>query len=201
MARCCQVCASTEDLKACGGCKLSVYCSVGCQRADRQVHEPKCRLAIEISRTKLTMFACGKCGGPTRIGDYTCKCLVTFCSAECRENSSHVIGGQACNDVKALFTDYINAKLAEFSRDEDTLTDEQIAEYGIVLYMEARFIDIEALPPMTASLARTMYVTSAKLGCKSSIIRVGNFTDEELVDAHKRSLVETMRHIASELSS
>ncbi len=174
---------------------MALYCSVECQRQDREAHKTMCRQYIEFARTRSTLFACGRCNGPTCIGDFTCTCLTTFCSAECRA-AGHIAGGIFCNEKYAFFQNYINAKLSEFSRDFDTMTEQQIDEYSVVIYMEARFIEsVPSSPPEALSLMRTMFLTSAKLGCKCAVIRVGNFSDDELIDAYALTLVEKMRAI------
>jgi hypothetical protein len=190
--QCCKVCSATTGLSACSGCKLMIYCSKACQRIHREDHRVACRGYVELSRTKATMFKCGNCNGPTRVGDYACKCLMTFCSPECRSSSNHERDNAECNTRFDVFGAYIGDKLVEFSEQGD-MTEAQINEYATVLYLEARFIEVGACPPSyTLGLARTMFIASAKLGCKSSVIRVGNFTDEELVDGHSRKLTDAM---------
>jgi hypothetical protein len=195
MSNVCKTCNVSAGLSFCSGCKMALYCSAECQRQDREAHKPLCRQFIEFARTRSTLFACGHCDGPTRIGDFSCKCLTTFCSDECRA-SGHIAGSVVCNQKYAFLQNYINAKLSEFERDFN-LTNQQIDEYSVVLYLEARFIEGLASSPDAEGLARTMYLTSAKLGCKSSIIRIGNFSDDQIIDAYTTSLADRMRRLTA----
>ncbi len=50
--RCC-VCSSTEDVKRCGGCKATIYCSKECQMAHHSYHAPYCCAISGLEKLEL----------------------------------------------------------------------------------------------------------------------------------------------------
>ena len=50
----CKVCKQTGDIRVCGNCKESVYCSVGCQTIDYNVHQTICgEVVLDDNLSKL----------------------------------------------------------------------------------------------------------------------------------------------------
>ena len=49
---CCCVCGSTEDVKACGNCKATRYCSKKCQKSHRDYHEVYCLAIADLEKVQ-----------------------------------------------------------------------------------------------------------------------------------------------------
>ena len=49
----CCVCASTENIRVCGGCKATMYCSRKCQISHRDYHAPWCAAITSLEKLEL----------------------------------------------------------------------------------------------------------------------------------------------------
>jgi hypothetical protein len=185
----CAVCPKTSELSACGGCKIVVYCSKACQRIHRAEHKPTCDWAIEIASSRFSNIKCKHCDGPTITTDYTCACLSKYCSEACKASDDHVRDSPTCQAIRIIIQNYVMDELDSFRISGGDMTDEQMNDFGHVLYMKALFMDSEtdATPRMKA-LSRMLLLHAARLMHKSAVARVGNFTNDELVEALTMSI-------------
>ena len=180
----CAACPKTSDLSACGGCKLAVYCSKACQRVHRSEHKRMCDWAIEIASSRFSNIKCLHCHGPTVSTDYTCPCLSKFCSEACKAANNHVRDGPICQAIRTVIHNAVTREMGSFRIRGGEMTDEQMNQFGHVLYMKALFMDSETdSTPRMKALSRMLMIHAARLMHKSAVARVGNFTNDELIEA------------------
>lgn len=181
----CATCFKTDDLNACSGCKITLYCSIECQRTDRADHKNMCDWAKDLAETKFTRVSCKKCKGPTLFTDYTCACLSKFCSTECREADGHVRGDPECHAIHTYMYSYVTRQLEVFmARRGNDFTDEENNDLGHALYLKALFMEFEAdATERSKTLSRMLLMSAAKMMHKSAIARVGSFTNEQVAEA------------------
>jgi hypothetical protein len=185
----CAVCPKTSDLKACGGCKLAVYCSKDCQRIHRPDHKRTCDWAIEIAASRFSNITCSHCHGPTLADDYTCPCLSKFCSELCKAASDHVRDGPICQAIRNVIQNHVIQELDSFRIRGGEMSDDEMNRFGHVLYMKALFMDSETdSTPRMKALSRMLLIHAARLMHKSAVARVGNFTNEQLIEALTMSI-------------
>ena len=180
----CASCPATTGLSACGGCKFTLYCSIDCQRAHRDEHKSTCAWAIALADAKFSNKECRHCSGPTKFTDYMCACLCSFCSDDCKNASAHVRGSTRCQEIENLQKTIISRRLEHFRTTHGEMTQDEINDFGHVLYLKALIMESEPVSSeRTKTLARMLFIHAAKLLHKSAVARVGNFTNEELVEA------------------
>lgn len=86
---CCSVCGkSSSNLKKCGACNQTWYCSEDCQRKDWNEHKKVCKmLSTSNQDSARTQFSLTKCGGCEK--DFSslrpCPChKIAYCSTSCQ---------------------------------------------------------------------------------------------------------------------
>lgn len=174
----CDVCSKATDLNACSGCKLKIYCTTSCQRAAWPSHRDKCRKTQQMFADDATPYACAGCAGPTCIGDFTCKCLATFCSAACRTSTPH-----APSECEAEMNRITQKTFDELDVFHSSTCTSSVLQWSIgkSFYTAARII--ETAQGGGDALTNSLLLTSAKTGYTFALLRIGRFTDEELIAA------------------
>ena len=180
----CAACPATTGLNACGGCKFTLYCSIDCQRAHRAEHKGTCDWSKALAAAKFSNNECGHCKAQSKLTDYMCACLKTFCSEECKNASAHVRGSTICQHIENRFETFLSRRLNHFRESHGEMTESEMNDFGHVLYLKGLMMITEPEPSeRTKTLSRMLIIHAAKLLHKSAVARVGNFTNEELVQA------------------
>jgi len=174
----CSICDEKKDLKLCGGCKLVIFCSVDCQRADWPSHRDFCKKVSKVAENDTTPFLCYNCEKTTHIGDFTCQCLKTFCSDACRYAAPHTY--EECAESSLLISRRTEELMKTCRSMSKTEKINRRDELSFRFYVSARFLE-----KTQGVFANKMMMNAARAGNGYAIMRIARFSIDEIREIYK----------------
>jgi len=185
----CRVCDSKESLHACSSCKVALYCSKNCQKADWPQHKDMCNSRKEFCKLhKETPFGCWECDGPTTIYDKTCECVSVFC-AKCCDTTLHERGSEECKEIRAMQEAKAKPVVDVFRADKIICRSpphsmEMCDKIGESYYFTSRVLSSKPRDVEDVALSRALMICAAALGWDWAVIAVGHMGEEESKHAY-----------------